>query len=164
MTFDRCGTCSRCIQACPTSCILPDRTLDARRCISYLTIEEKGSIEPDLRPLMGEWVFGCDICQMVCPWNRFSTPESDPFFSSSSDLPDVDLRAELGLSAQEFNRKFKRSPIERTRRKGYLRNVAVALGNSGDKGSLPMLEAALQTENALLRGHVLWAIERIRER
>ena len=162
-TADRCGTCSRCIQACPTSCILPDRTLDARRCISYLTIEHKGSIPADLRPLMGKWVFGCDVCQMVCPWNRFSTREYDPALAPASDRPEVDLQAELKLSPTEFNRKFKSSPIQRARRKGYLRNVVVALGNSGDEEAQPALEAASQAEDLLIREHVLWAIDQIRK-
>ncbi len=163
-TPDRCGTCRRCIQACPTGCILPDRTLDARRCISYLTIENKGIIPADLRPLMGEWVFGCDVCQMVCPWNRFSAAKVDPAFLPEPGGFHPVLEAELALTPREFNRKFKQSPIQRARRKGYLRNVATALGNSGNLQSLPALETAVQSEEPGLREHALWAIDRIRNK
>ena len=159
--FDRCGNCTRCLQACPTACILPDRTIDARRCISYLTIEEKGSIPPELRPQMRNWVFGCDVCQMVCPWNRFSVPQFEPAFAPSAGLPRVDLRQELGLSPQEFNRKFKRSPVQRVHRRGYLRNVTVALGNSRDPQALPPLRAAADTDDPLIREHALWSMEQI---
>ncbi len=115
--FDRCGACNRCLQACPTGCILPDRTIDARRCISYLTIELKGAIPPELRPLVGEWVFGCDICQQVCPWNiRFAgsplLPVAISEFSARPDVPAPDLSRELALSADQFSRKFKGSPVK----------------------------------------------------
>jgi len=158
-TADRCGTCTRCIQACPTGCILPDRTLDARRCISYLTIENKGEIPPELRVPMGNWIFGCDICQMVCPWNRFSAKEYDQALAAYPGRPNPDLRAELMLKPQDFNRKFKDSPIQRARRRGYLRNVAVALGNSGDPAGVPALERALQDNEALIRSHAEWALK-----
>jgi epoxyqueuosine reductase len=133
-TTDHCGTCTRCIEACPTECILPDRTIDARRCISYLTIELKDDIPEELRPLLGEWVFGCDVCQMVCPWNRFASPEGDAAFSPRPGRanPEPDPRA--GADPEAFNRKFKNSPVKRAKRRGYLRNVAVATGNSGMKG------------------------------
>jgi len=160
-TADRCGTCTRCIQACPTGCIRSDRTIDARRCISFLTIEEKGSIPPDLRPLIGNWVFGCDVCQIVCPWNRFSVPDFEPAFAPRAGLPQVDLGAELGLNVHDFNQKFKVSPLQRPRRRGYLRNIAVALGNSHDQNALPALEAAAHTEEPLIREHVLWALDEI---
>jgi epoxyqueuosine reductase len=163
-TDDRCGTCTRCIQACPTGCILPDRTLDAERCISYLTIENKGSIPADLRPLMGRWVFGCDICQLVCPWNRFATGDHDPAFMSEPSMSSPDLEEELGLSRQEFNRKFKRSPVKRTRWVGYLRNVAIAMGNAGSLQSIPALEAALQIDEPLIHEQLLWAIEQLRSK
>ena len=143
-TADRCGTCTRCIEACPTHCILPDRTLDARRCISYLTIENKGEIPSDLRPQMGNWTFGCDVCQLVCPWNRFASKEYDQSFTPYPGLPNPDLIADLMLTPQEFNQKFKDNPVQRARRAGYLRNTAIALGNSGSTAGIPALEDALQ--------------------
>ena len=161
-TADRCGTCTRCIQACPTGCILTDRTIDARRCISYLTIEEKDIIPDDLRPLMGNWIFGCDVCQMVCPWNRFSEPVYEPAFAPAGGLPQVDLKKELTLTSPEFNQKYRNSPLQRARRKRYLRNVAVALGNRGDINCLPALQEAALSEESLIRDHARWAIEQIR--
>jgi epoxyqueuosine reductase len=161
---DQCGTCTRCIEACPTDCILPDRTLDSSRCISYLTIELKDDISPDLRPFMGNWVFGCDICQMVCPWNRFAPPNGDPAFTPREDTAQPDLIRELELTSQEFNRKYKDSPIQRAKRRGYLRNVAVALGNEGAPESIPALEKAQQDTEHLLKNHAAWAIERIGQR
>ena len=163
---DHCGTCTRCITACPTDCILPDRTIDARRCISYLTIELKDDIPTDLRDKIGDWVFGCDVCQMVCPWNRFSG-EGDPAFvdpSSSLRTPPHSLTDELLLTPQEFNQRFKRTPIKRAKRRGYLRNVAVALGNRGDMHALPVLNHALDDVEPMVREHAKWAIEEIRSR
>jgi len=153
---DHCGTCRRCIEACPTDCILPDRTIDARRCISYLTIELKEDIPTELRDKMGNWVFGCDICQMVCPWNRFAG-EGDASFED----PLHSLTEELVISTQEFNQRFKRSPVKRAKRRGYLRNVAVALGNTGDLHALPVLQNALNHDEPLVREHAKWAIEKI---
>jgi epoxyqueuosine reductase len=155
---DHCGTCTRCIEACPTDCILPDRTIDATRCISYLTIELKEDIPTQLRDKMGNWVFGCDICQTVCPWNRFAG-EGDPAFGKDNPLPN--LTDELVISTQEFNQRFKRSPVKRAKRRGYLRNVAVALGNTGDLQVLPVLQNALNHEEPLVREHVKWAMEKI---
>jgi epoxyqueuosine reductase len=160
---DQCGTCTRCMDACPTQCILPGRTLDARRCISYLTIELKEDIPADLRPLMGNWVFGCDICQQVCPWNRFA-PEGDPAFAPREGIPLPVLTEALHLAPEAFNRNFKDSPIKRTKRRGYLRNVSVALGNSGDESALPALESALDDPEPLVRKHAAWAIKIIKEK
>jgi epoxyqueuosine reductase len=157
---DHCGTCTRCIEACPTDCILPNRTIDASRCISYLTIELKEDIPIELREKMGDWVFGCDICQRVCPWNRFAG-EGDPSFGDKN--PFHALTEELVISTQEFNRRFKRSPVKRAKRRGYLRNVAVALGNTGDVQALPVLQNALNDEEPLVREHVKWAIEKINQ-
>jgi epoxyqueuosine reductase len=162
-TADYCGTCTRCIEACPTGCILPDRTLDARRCISYLTIENKGEIPLDLRPQVGKWVFGCDVCQMVCPWNRFSNNEYDQSLAPYPDLANPDLRADLMLTPQGFNQKFKGSPIQRARRRGYLRNAAVALGNSGNPAGILALENALQDNEPIIRQHADWALKQIRK-
>ncbi|MEW6093313.1 MAG: tRNA epoxyqueuosine(34) reductase QueG, partial [Chloroflexota bacterium] len=167
---DQCGTCTRCIQACPTDCILPDRTLDASRCISYLTIENKGEIPADLRPLTGDWVFGCDICQMVCPWNQHartiagSSPsrDPDPAFAPRAGTRPPDLVADLLLTPQEFNRKFKDSPVQRARRRGYLRNVSVALGNIREAAAAPALKRLAEEAEPLVSQHARWALEQIR--
>jgi epoxyqueuosine reductase len=158
---DQCGTCTRCLDACPTQCILPDRTLDACRCISYLTIENKGEIPEDLRTQMGHWIFGCDVCQQVCPWNRFA-PEADPAFEKL--IPLRSLTEELALTPEAFNRTFKDSPVQRAKRRGYLRNVSVALGNLGDESALPALESALEDPEPLVREHAAWAIQTIKDR
>ena len=159
---DHCGTCTRCIDACPTGCILPGRTLDAARCISYLTIENKGPVSPELRPGIQDRVFGCDICQEVCPWNiRFAPPEGFPALSSRPELAFQDLSAALSLTAEEFNRKFKGNPVKRAKRRGYLRNIAIALGNNGDPNSVPALSEALKDHEVLVRGHAAWALGEI---
>ena len=158
---DHCGTCTRCIQACPTDCILPDRTIDARRCISYLTIELKDDIPLELREKMGDWIFGCDICQMVCPWNRFAQ-EGDPALESTRSSQS--LIEDMALKTVEFNQHFRGSPVKRARRRGYLRNVAVALGNTGDMIALPVLQQALNDEESMVREHAQWAIEKIQQR
>lgn len=160
---DQCGTCRRCIEACPTGCILPDRTIDARQCISYLTIENKGTIPPELRPKLGSWVFGCDICQQVCPWNiRFAIDVSNQALEPDIGIAHPYLIRELGLSPQEFNKRFKDSPIKRARRRGYLRNVAVALGNSKSPRAIPVLEHTLVNEpESLIRAHAAWALGHI---
>jgi epoxyqueuosine reductase len=157
---DHCGTCTRCIDACPTRCILPDRIIDARRCISYLTIELKEGIPEELRDKMGNWVFGCDICQQVCPWNRFSQP-ADPAFAPLISLPV--LTPDLTLTSVEFNQRFKHTPVKRARRRGYLRNLAVAIGNTGDENDIPILEQAMQDDDPLVREHAQWAARRIRK-
>ena len=158
---DHCGTCRRCIEACPTDCILPNRTIDATRCISYLTIELKDDIPTELREKVGNWVFGCDVCQMVCPWNRFAE-EGDPSFGDKIQLNS--LTDEMITSTQEFNQRFKRSPIKRAKRRGYLRNVAVALGNTGDMLALPVLQNTLNDEGPMIREHAQWAIEKVQQR
>ena len=160
-TTDHCGTCTRCIEACPTACILPNRTLDAGRCISYLTIELRDEIPIDLRTSLGDWVFGCDVCQMVCPWNRFAQPEGDAAFQPRPGLPQPQLIQEIDLGPPEFSRKFNHSAIKRATRRGYRRNLAVALGNSGRAEALPVLETTLQDSDALIREHAGWAIGEI---
>ena len=168
-SLDACGSCQRCIQACPTRCIRPDRTLDASRCISYLTIEHKGSINPVLRPLMENWVFGCDVCQEVCPWNlRFAAETGAyqnaifPGLSPRPGIPFPDLMHELSLTPQSFNRKFRGSPIQRPHRRGYLRNVAIALGNSGDQDAVEVLAEALFHEpEIVVRSAAAWALGRL---
>jgi epoxyqueuosine reductase len=160
---DRCGSCTRCLVACPTGCILPDRTIDARRCISYLTIELKGAIPSELRSQMGDWVFGCDICQQVCPWNlRFASGHGDPAFAQRPGVPCPDLLAELKLSPEQFNLKFKRSSVKRAKRRGYLRNIAIALGNLGDATAIPALAETMASElEPLVRMHAAWALGRL---
>ncbi len=157
---DHCGTCTRCLAACPTQCILPDRTIDARRCISYLTIELKDEIPEELRPQMGDWIFGCDICQQVCPWNRFSLPPDSTF---ETKIPLPILTSDLTLSSVEFNQRFKKSPIKRTKRRGYLRNLSVAVGNKGGEKDIPILEQAMQDDEPLVRDHAQWAKQKIHD-
>ncbi len=158
---DYCGTCTRCLDACPTACILLDRTLDARRCLSYLTIENREAIPVEWRAQVGNWIFGCDICQIVCPWNRFAGSNFDPAFAPRPDLVEPDLCREMTLTEQEFQHRFAHSPIRRARYTGYLRNVAVALGNSHCPEARPVLSRALQEADALLADHILWALEQI---
>ena len=159
---DHCGTCQRCIQACPTGCILPDRTLDARRCISYLTIENKGEIPLDLQPSVGNWVFGCDICQMVCPWNqRFARPPTHSTLQQVSTLAWVDLVKELSLSRQDFDTTYKNSPISRTRFVGWLRNCIVAAGNLKSEELYAPLSSLLHNNpEPLLRKYAAFAVWR----
>ncbi len=127
---EHCGTCTRCITACPTGCILPDRTLDATRCIAYLTIELKASTIPAaLRRSMGDWIFGCDVCQQVCPWNRFARPTDETAFAPHPGMPAPDLGELLALDDEAFRRRFKDSPIQRIKRPGLQRNVALVLDN-----------------------------------
>ncbi len=158
---DRCGTCTRCIDACPTNCILPDRTIDAGKCISYLTIENKGVIPLDLREKMGDWVFGCDICQMVCPWNRFSlvpSVERTDLFIDPYPL----LAGQLNLSDLEFKKQYAESPILRTKRRGWLRNICVAVGNLKDTQAVePLLYLLNHDPDPLIRSHAVWALGKI---
>ena len=127
---DHCGTCTRCIDACPTQCILPSRTLNATRCISYLTIEYKNAeMPPALSPLIGDWIFGCDVCQDVCPWNRFSLPTREPAFRPRPGMPALNLAEVLAQSDEDFVLHFQGSPINRAKRRGLRRNAAAALNN-----------------------------------
>lgn len=158
-TTDHCGTCTRCLEACPTQCILPNRAIDARHCISYLTIELKEDIPAELRPLMKDWIFGCDICQQVCPWNRFSSP-ADPAFEPKIPLPV--LTDDMLLTSVEFNQRFKKSSIKRAKRRGYLRNLAVAIGNNGNENDISTLEQAIQDGEPMVKEHAKWALEKIK--
>ncbi len=159
--FDHCGTCERCIDACPTGAIIGPRMLDARLCISYLTIELRGPIPRELRPLIGNRVFGCDICQEVCPWNRDIPETCEVRFRPRTDLPNAELIELMGLGEREFRERFASSAVERARRSGLLRNVAVALGNWGDAAAVPALISGLNDADALVRGHSAWALGRI---
>ena len=139
--------------------------MDARRCISYFTIEKKGPIPRELRPLMGNRIFGCDICQEVCPWNRrFATPADDAVYRAGPDTDGPALVDLMGLSPDEFAARFSGSPIKRAKRRGLLRNVAVALGNWGGKEAVPVLARALDDPEALIRGHAAWALGEILSR
>jgi epoxyqueuosine reductase len=160
---DHCGTCTRCIDACPTQAILLNRTIDANLCISYLTIENKGEIPKELRPKLGNLVFGCDICQEVCPWNKKAI--LNPVDEEQIKInPCPDLITELSLSPRKFNNKFKNNPVKRAKRRGYLRNVAVALGNAGDAAAIPALENALDDIEPLVRDHARWALNEIKSK
>jgi epoxyqueuosine reductase len=158
---DRCGTCEKCIAACPTGCILPDRTLDANRCLAYLTIEHRGAIPETQRQSMGRWVFGCDICQSVCPWNHHPPIESDAHFLPRSHLPYIDLAAELDLDESGYTQRFSRSPLRRARRDGYRRNVIIAAGNAGIADAAPGLARALVDSDPMLRAHAAWSLGRL---
>lgn len=159
-----CGSCTRCIDACPTGAITAPHQLDARRCISYLTIELKGSIPVDLRPLIGDRIYGCDDCLDACPWNRFATVSRETVFAMRPELATMKLRDYLRLSEEDFRRIFHGSPIKRTKRRGLLRNVCVALGNVGTKDDLPDLQKVAGDAEPLIAEHAHWAIKRINER
>jgi epoxyqueuosine reductase len=161
---DRCGTCKRCINACPTGAITAPHRLDARRCISYLTIELKGPIPLEFRPLIGDRIFGCDDCLDACPWNRFAQVSRESAFSAHSATTDFALRDYLKLNDAEFRDLFRNSPIKRIKRRGFLRNVCVALGNVGTQEDLLALEQAASDPEPLVAEHAAWAIERICER
>jgi len=161
---DRCGTCERCINACPTGAITAPHKLDARRCISYLTIELKSSIPLELRPLIGDRIFGCDDCLDACPWNRFAKVSRESAFAARKSTTAYALRDYLRLDGAEFRDLFRNSPIKRIKRRGFLRNVCVALGNIGTSEDLPALERAALDSEPLIAEHAAWAINRIRER
>ncbi len=158
---NHCGSCTRCLTACPTNAITAPFTLDARKCISYLTIELKGSIPIELRPAIGNRIYGCDDCLAACPWNRFAHEGSLMKPHAREDLNTPDLIELLSLDAAGFKARFAGSPILRTKRRGLLRNVCVALGNSGDASALPALKIAATDVEPLIGEHAQWAIEQI---
>ena len=165
---DRCGSCTRCIDACPTDALHGsglggrDRLMDASRCIAYLTIEKKGSIDPALREGMGRQVFGCDICQDVCPWNRRAPIGQSGMLIPRPALVNPPLADLAALDGQGFNRRFRGSPLERTRRKRLLRNVAIAMGNSGEESFRPQLEAwVADVSDPVLAEAAQWALGRL---
>ncbi len=161
--FSHCGRCTRCLAACPTNALPAPGVLDSSRCISYLTIELKGSIPVELRPLMGNWVFGCDICQDACPYvRRFSRPSNSPL-AKAFYPPDVEHIAPqlldlLNLDRTAFNARFKGTAIMRAKRRGLVRNACVAAGNWGSDEALPALRRLLDDEEPLVREHAAWAI------
>ena len=162
----RCGSCTRCLDACPTGAIRRERPyhLDARLCVSYLTIEHKGAIPLELRPLLGDRIYGCDDCLDACPWNRFAQASREATFQARSATVGMALRDYLAMTQEDFSRAFKGSPVKRTKRRGLLRNVCVALGNVGTSADLPALKRIAHEEEELVAEHARWAIARIRER
>lgn len=161
---DRCGTCERCITACPTGAIAAPHKLDARRCISYLTIELKGAIPEELRPLMGDRIFGCDDCLDACPWNRFARVSRESAFAARRSTNEFALRDYLKLNDADFRNLFRDSPIKRIKRRGFLRNVCVALGNIGKQEDLSALRQVATDPEPLIAEHAQWAIGRIHQR
>src|SRR6185503_6713823 len=159
---NHCGTCARCIPACPTGAITGPYQLDARRCISYLTIEHEGPIPLDLRPAIGTRIFGCDDCQEVCPWNRFATPTALPEFAERPDQQTPELIPLLALDDRAFRERFAGTALRRAGRNRFVRNAAVALGNVGDERAIPALAGALHADpDPTVRGHAAWALGRI---
>jgi epoxyqueuosine reductase len=160
---DRCGSCDLCLKACPTSAFIGPYRLDARRCISYLTIEVKGSMPVEMRPLIGDHIFGCDICQEVCPYNDGvkARTTGEAAFRPRDGLHAPELIPLLGLTEEEFRARFRGSAIRRPKRRGFLRNVAVALGNLRSAEAIPALSSALADHDPLVRGHAAWALGRI---
>ena len=156
-----CGTCHRCLDACPTRAIVAPYVVDARLCISYLTIELRGPIPRELRPLIGSRIFGCDDCQDVCPWNRFATPcDEDRFYPAGGNQVPV-LTELMRLTEAQFQERFRNSPVRRAKYAGFLRNVAVALGNSHDAGACEVLAESLSHKESLVRQHAAWALGEI---
>ena len=166
---DRCGSCTRCLDACPTGALTAPRTLDARRCVSYLTIELRGAITEELRPGVGGLLYGCDVCQDVCPFNvKFARELREPAFAPREALGTKDARALarelLSMDQPAFSAAFKGSPVKRAKRRGLARNAAVVLGNVGTADDVPALEAALAHDEPLVREHAAWALARISAR
>ncbi|MEZ0387599.1 MAG: tRNA epoxyqueuosine(34) reductase QueG [Verrucomicrobium sp.] len=161
---DLCGRCTRCIDACPTQAITAPRRMDARKCISYLTIESKSSIPLEYRRAIGDRLYGCDECLTACPWNRFAEASHEAWFQARDSVFGMRLRDMLKLDDEQFRALFAKSPIKRIKRPAFLRNVCVVLGNVGTEEDLPELEQAALDEHPLISEHALWAIEEIRAR
>jgi epoxyqueuosine reductase len=160
---DRCGSCTRCIDACPTDAIVPEGTgftLDSRRCISYFTIELRGPVPEEMRPGMGNHVFGCDICQDVCPWNGKAPVTVGPEFAPRHFAPALEQMA--GLTEAEFREEFRHSPIRRTKFSGFLRNVATAMGNNGDSRFRQPLEKLAASDDSVVAEHAAWALGKLK--
>lgn len=159
---DLCGTCRRCIDACPTGALREPYVLDSRRCISYLTIEFRGTIPEELRSGMGRHVFGCDICQDVCPWNQDAPTTSELAFQARDGLVAPELAELAQLDEEGFRERFRRSPVKRAKWRGFLRNVAVAMGNSGLRKFVPALSAMANCGDDLVAEHARWALAQLR--
>lgn len=154
-----CGSCTACLDACPTGAFVAPFVLDARRCISYLTIEHKGAIDPELRSKMGNRIYGCDDCQLVCPWNKFASLSKEPDFAPRSDLANPDLISLFAWSEEEFERQLQGSPIRRIGHERWLRNIAVALGNAESTNEvISALKSRAGHSSELVREHVAWAL------
>lgn len=158
---NHCGNCTRCLAACPTNAIIAPFQLDARKCIAYLTIELKGAIPVELRPAIGNRIYGCDDCLAVCPWNKFAREGNLMKPHVRADLQSPDLIEMLQLDAASFKARFAGTPMLRTKRRGLLRNICVALGNVGDGSALPVLEKSAHDPEALIAEHARWAMEQI---
>jgi epoxyqueuosine reductase len=158
-----CGTCTACLDACPTDAFPEPGVLDARKCISYLTIELRGPIPLELRPAVQDWLFGCDVCQEVCPWNRHGS-EASLARLNDPELATLDPLELLQLDDAAFRKRFRGTAFLRTKRSGLLRNAAIVLGNTGDAQALPILEAAAQDSDEVIREAAQWAIEQIQAR
>ena len=158
---DRCGSCTRCLDACPTNAFIGPYKLDATRCISYLTIEKRGEVPQELRAGMGDHLFGCDICQDVCPWNRQAPATHSAEFQPRNELVNPALEWLAEMSQEEFRATFKGSPIKRAKYSGLRRNAAIAMGNSGDSKFIPHLERLSQDEDGNVAEHARWAIEQL---
>jgi epoxyqueuosine reductase len=164
---DRCGSCTRCIDACPTDALIAPGKLDARRCIAYLTIEKRSAIDRDLRPLMGQHVFGCDICQDVCPWNNKAgnaPPTSAEEFQPRENLFHPELKWLGEMDKEQFRKTFRESPIKRAKFSGLKRNVAIAMANSGNKDFIPQLEKMAADPDGVIAEHARWALEKLRSK
>ncbi len=160
---DHCGTCRACLDVCPTQAFPRPHEIDARRCISYLTIEHKGVIPAEFRPRMGNRIYGCDDCLAVCPWNKFAQQTQELAFLPRAALTAPLLTELAGLDDAAFRRFFVKSPIRRIGRHRFLRNVLIGLGNSGDTGALPAVERRLSDTSAVVRGMAVWALKRLAE-
>jgi epoxyqueuosine reductase len=159
---DQCGSCTRCLDACPTNAFPAAYQLDATKCISYLTIEKRGEIPPALREGIGRQIYGCDICQDVCPWNRKAPVSALPDFASRPQLVNPELEWLAGLSLEQFREVFRGSPVKRARYSGIQRNITIAMGNSGQQSFIHLLEELAQNEDVSVAEHARWALEKLR--
>lgn len=159
-----CGQCDRCLRSCPTQAIIAPHVLDARKCISYLTIENKGSIPPEYRKAIGDRIYGCDQCLEVCPWNRFAKTTQEIRFHARREIFQTSLRGFLALDDEGFRKMFAGSPIKRIKRERFLRNVCVALGNVGTLEDLPLLAEHAASDSEMLAEHAQWAMDQIQQR
>ncbi len=158
---DLCGSCSACLEACPTGALPQPYRLDSRRCISYWTIEHRGAIPDDMRPQIGEWLFGCDLCQEACPHNEGVEGRGDPALAFDPSRADLGLDEILEMSETAYDERFRGSPMRRARRQGLRRNAAVVMGNSGRRRWVPPLSRALSAADAIVREHAAWALGRL---
>jgi epoxyqueuosine reductase len=161
-TADHCGTCTACLDACPTGAFVSPWVLDARRCLAYLTIEHRGDVADEWKPAMGDWLFGCDVCQDVCPWNRKAPPAREPALVPSAPLPS--LEALLAMDEAAFRARFRGSAMSRAKRAGLARNAALVLGKRGDRRAAPALRRALNDPDEGVRRAAAWALARVESR